>query len=170
VFWYSGDYLKIENFTSVFATQMVFNARFDWLAKVAIVDNCHFVTFYNNNLPVATEILTTFWPKNMTFQPNLGFSPKENIYHKGAHWEIFTSPYNQKEVHSILSQERTISHQFENNWTVVHWFMENNKIIFMSLHTDEKTGLNLWSRSEYLILNQEQKAVNENVNNNYNNF
>ncbi len=164
MFWYTGKYFDASKFSEVYAAQMVFNTHFNLLAKVAIIGASHFISFFSHDKPIGCEVMTHFWPETISLKPNLFFTPDKEIYFKDANWEIFASPLNQREIQGALSQKNSLSHKFkDNNLTVVNWILEENKIIFVTLHTDTKQNLSIWSRSEYGVLSSMAKKTSNKI-------
>jgi hypothetical protein len=165
VFWYSGKYYNPSNSGEILASQLIYNSHFDLLAEIDISETSHLITFYNQKLPIGSQVLSLNWTENSYTRPTLEFALEPNTYfHANKKWEIFTTPFSYDEIINSLNQKNSISCNLkENNWIVVNWYLDNNKIVFLTLHSHPNQNLNIWSKSEYEVLSQKVPKQNSEI-------
>jgi hypothetical protein len=155
VFWYSGKYIhSIVNTKKALAAQLVYNSHFDLLAEVTISSNGHNIVFYSGKNPVGCQILSNTWDFNTLINPDLTFSLEKNLYFDAqGKWEIFATEYDKQEINESVAQKNSLFYEIEKGkWIVINWFLTQNKAYFLSLHSNPKENINLWTKSEYEVL------------------
>jgi hypothetical protein len=139
---------------SVLAAQTVFNSRFQMLAKVELGHEMYAISFYEGDTPLGYQLLSTTWPLTHTL-PTANFQLSPNIYLSDTGWEIFASDFNRDEIQGALSQKYSLTKQFgQDRWIIINWFLNQEKLTFISLFSYPQEKINLWTRTEYSVLSQ----------------
>ena len=155
MFWYSGKYNhSFVDSTQSLAAQMVYNSHFDLLAEITINPTGHNIIFYSGKNPVGCQILNQNWSEKSLVKPDIKFDLDKDLYFNAEKkWEIFATEYDQKEVYDSAVQKNSLFYEVkEDRWIIVNWFLNQNKIYFLTLHSNPKENLNLWTKSEYEVL------------------
>jgi len=153
LYWYNSNYKALTTWTKIYASKIFQKTETEGL-KLNIIGYSHHIELENKAKSGFTEVLASQVPMSI-LDKSTEFELVPNLDLKGSNWNLWTTDFKLTEIDDFLRNPNCLFYNFDSTqdcWTIINWeFTKNAEVRFKTLHAYPEYGLNLWSKSHYLI-------------------